>query len=150
MQQCMYGFTPKTNRSLCNKRGLSKKTYPGLWDVSVAGHVHAGESITTGAIREVEKKKSDWKSEKKIYRKSLFEKGCVNIQMEFKTMSSIMFFWSKWILTQQLLKKQDEEVEAIQLFDLEILKGTNEQFPMVPNTSEYFQFISQNIESILS
>lgn len=39
---------------LIQKRAASKKTFPSLWDVSVAGHVSAGESIAEAALREVE------------------------------------------------------------------------------------------------
>ncbi|ETN96359.1 NUDIX hydrolase [Zhouia amylolytica] len=39
---------------LIQKRVATKNTFPGLWDVSVAGHISAGESILTSAIREVE------------------------------------------------------------------------------------------------
>lgn len=38
---------------LLQKRGKSKDTHPGLWDVSVAGHVRAGENVALSAIREV-------------------------------------------------------------------------------------------------
>lgn len=36
------------------KRAESKPTYPGLWDVSCAGHVSAGESAEQSAVRELE------------------------------------------------------------------------------------------------
>lgn len=39
---------------LLQRRALSKKTYPGLWDISCAGHVSAGESPETAAVRELE------------------------------------------------------------------------------------------------
>jgi isopentenyldiphosphate isomerase len=38
---------------LFQKRAFSKNTFPGLWDVSVAGHISAGEKIIDSAIREV-------------------------------------------------------------------------------------------------
>lgn len=38
---------------LLQKRSLNKKTFPGLWDVSVAGHIGAGEDILDSARREV-------------------------------------------------------------------------------------------------
>lgn len=37
---------------LLAQRAASKTIYPLLWDVSVAGHVDAGETITQAAIRE--------------------------------------------------------------------------------------------------
>ena len=35
------------------KRALTKKVFPGLWDISVAGHIGAGETIMNAAKREV-------------------------------------------------------------------------------------------------
>jgi len=60
---------------LLQKRALTKKVFPGLWDISVAGHIAAGETILASAKREV-------------------------------------------------LEEIEEEVDAIKLFDLEVLKNT--------------------------
>ncbi|NNM19244.1 MAG: NUDIX domain-containing protein [Croceitalea sp.] len=38
---------------LLQQRGARKKTFPLLWDVSVAGHIAAGEAIETAALREI-------------------------------------------------------------------------------------------------
>ena len=38
---------------LVQQRAATKDTYPLLWDVSVAGHIGAGESIEAAALREV-------------------------------------------------------------------------------------------------
>jgi isopentenyldiphosphate isomerase len=35
------------------KRSMSKDMHPGLWDTSAAGHVDAGESYTSCALREI-------------------------------------------------------------------------------------------------
>ena len=138
----------KDGKILMQQRGFTKKTYPGLWDVSVAGHVHAGESIEDAALREI---KEEVGLTIKIHQlhKVAIRKG------ERKHPNGILDneFYHVFIveLKQPIahLKKQDEEVAAIQLFDIEILKGTNENISMVPNTSEYFQFIFSEIQSIL-
>ena len=39
-------------RVLLQRRSLEKENWPGLWDVSVAGHVSAGESAKEAVIRE--------------------------------------------------------------------------------------------------
>lgn len=39
-------------RLLLQRRAAAKENWPGLWDISVAGHVSAGESATGAAIRE--------------------------------------------------------------------------------------------------
>ena len=38
---------------LLQKRAATKKVFPGLWDISVAGHVATGEKIEIAAIREI-------------------------------------------------------------------------------------------------
>nr|WP_221898762.1 NUDIX domain-containing protein [Robiginitalea sp. SC105] len=38
---------------LLQRRSETKATDPGLWDVSVAGHIDAGETIREGALREI-------------------------------------------------------------------------------------------------
>ena len=40
------------DRILLQRRALAKENWPGMWDVSVAGHVGAGESAVDAAIRE--------------------------------------------------------------------------------------------------
>ncbi len=39
---------------LLQLRSHDKRTHPGLWDVSVAGHIVSGESAKMGAVREME------------------------------------------------------------------------------------------------
>ncbi len=43
----------KNGEILIQQRAKNKDTHPGLWDVSVAGHIGAGEDIVESAIREV-------------------------------------------------------------------------------------------------
>jgi isopentenyl-diphosphate delta-isomerase len=47
-------FYTEDGKLLIQKRTSNKDTHPGLWDVSVAGHIGSGESIIDSAIREVQ------------------------------------------------------------------------------------------------
>ena len=38
---------------LIQKRSATKKSHPNCWDISGAGHIRTGESVTEGAIREL-------------------------------------------------------------------------------------------------
>jgi len=38
---------------LIQRRSFQKEVYPGLWDISCAGHLSSGEDCYTGAIREL-------------------------------------------------------------------------------------------------
>ena len=42
------------DRILVQRRAAVKENNPGLWDVSCAGHISAGESVIDAAIREAE------------------------------------------------------------------------------------------------
>lgn len=46
-------FYTGSGRVLLQRRAFDKDTFPGLWDVSVAGHIGAGESPLDGAVREI-------------------------------------------------------------------------------------------------
>src|SRR5690554_46614 len=47
-------FYTKDGRILLAQRAATKTIYPLLWDVSVAGHVDAGETVEQAAIREIQ------------------------------------------------------------------------------------------------
>lgn len=44
----------RDGRLLLQRRALVKENWPGLWDISVAGHVSAGESAIDAALREMQ------------------------------------------------------------------------------------------------
>ena len=46
-------FFTTDDQILLQKRALTKKVFPGIWDISVAGHIGAGEKILQGAKREI-------------------------------------------------------------------------------------------------
>ncbi len=46
-------FYNKNGQILLQQRGKDKETHPLLWDVSVAGHVGAGENLEASAVREI-------------------------------------------------------------------------------------------------
>lgn len=138
----------KDGRILLQQRGASKKTYPSLWDVSVAGHIHAGESIEDAALREIEEEVG-WKAQKNSLQKIAIRKGMRSHPNGIQDNEYYHVFLVELTTDFASLRKQDEEVDDLQLFDLNILKNTNEQFPLVPNTSEYYQFIVEKIQTIL-
>lgn len=45
-------YTP-TGKVLLQLRAKDKDLYPNCWDISVAGHVHAGETESEAALREI-------------------------------------------------------------------------------------------------
>ena len=108
---------------LLQKRALTKKVFPGLWDISVAGHVAAGEKILASAKREVFEEIG-----LKLEDKNLIKIGTRIHQIKHK--NGIIdnehhhVFIAELKTSLSALTIQKEEVDAIKLFDLSTLKNT--------------------------
>lgn len=54
--RAVYGFVIDKNKNvLLQKRSASKKAWPNMWDVTVGGHVDAGEFGRQALIREAKR-----------------------------------------------------------------------------------------------
>ena len=108
---------------LLQKRALTKKVFPGLWDISVAGHVGAGESILSSAKREVFEEIG-----LELAEKDLIKIGTRIHQVTHKNgihdNEHHHVFIAELKVPLSSLKIQTEEVAAIKLFDLVVLKDT--------------------------
>ncbi len=108
---------------LLQKRALSKKVFPGLWDISVAGHIAAGETVISSAKREVLEEIG-----LELDQKDLIKIGTRIHQVKHK--NGIIdnehhhVFIAELKVPLSTLKIQEEEVADIKLFDLSILKET--------------------------
>ncbi|WP_405606096.1 NUDIX domain-containing protein [Polaribacter sp. Asnod1-A03] len=109
---------------LLQKRAMTKKVFPGLWDISVAGHVGAGEEIITSVKREVLEEIG-----LKLEEKELIKIGTRIHQV--KHPNGIQDNEHHHVFIAELKKPvseliiQKEEVDNIKLFDLSTLKNTN-------------------------
>ncbi|WP_299052330.1 NUDIX domain-containing protein [uncultured Polaribacter sp.] len=105
------------------KRALTKKVFPGLWDISVAGHIGAGETIINAAKREVFEEiglqletKDLIKIGTRIHQIS-HKNGIIDNEHHHVFMAELKVSISE-------LSIQKEEVDAIQLFELSTLINT--------------------------
>lgn len=108
---------------LLQKRALTKKVFPGLWDISVAGHIGAGESVLSSAKREVfeeiglELQDADFiKIGTRVHQVS-HANGIQDNEHHH-------VFIAELKVPVSTLKIQTEEVDDVKLFDLSILKDT--------------------------
>ncbi len=137
---------------LLQQRGRNKSTFPLLWDVSVAGHVTSGEAIEDAAIREIEEEiglKLDleqldhlgiFKSEHKHHNSLIDREFHHTFLCELKTPLSS-------------LKKQDSEVEALELLPLhtftEEVWGLANPQRYVPHETAYYKAVIKAIKERL-
>ena len=137
---------------LLQKRSLSKQTFPGLWDVYVAGHVSYEESILEGALREVKEEIGLDIQAQDLHqidiRKNInrFENGVTDCEFQH-------VFLAKLKTDVSQLRLQETEVDDIRLFSFEELKKCIRQehpdYNIVPADMSYYQFIMESILKVL-
>ncbi|MDD7913116.1 NUDIX hydrolase [Polaribacter ponticola] len=141
-------FYTVTKKILLQKRASVKKVFPNHWDVSVAGHISAGERVEKAAIREV-KEEIGIDIEESDLQKIGFRKDEIVhpngiLDNEFKHI-----YVCKLNKSINQLIMQPEEIDDLQLFDLSILKDTTKHGSfMVPNMNRYYDFIYEKIYSL--
>jgi len=141
-------FYTNDQKILLQKRASVKKVFPNHWDVSVAGHIGAGEKIESAAIREVQEEIGLSISENDLTKIGLRKDEIVHpngiLDNEFKHI-----YLCKLNKSISELTLQKDEVDDLQLFDITILKDTEKHGSfMVPNMNHYYDFIYDNIYSI--
>ncbi len=137
---------------LLQQRGKDKKTHPLLWDVSVAGHVSAGEEILTAAIREVREEVG-----LELRKDDLEKVGVFNEVHEHGEGLIDCEFHHTFICPLQVpfasLVKQDSEVEALKLVPLLALAeeswGLARPQKYVPHETGYYKAVFRAIQSRL-
>ena len=137
---------------LLQKRSLSKQTFPGLWDVSVAGHVSYKEPILEGALREVKEEIGLDIQAQDLHpidiRENInrFENGVTDCEFQH-------VFLVKLETDVSQLRLQETEVDDIRLFSFEELKKCIRQehpdYNIVPADMSYYQFIMESILKVL-
>ena len=124
---------------LLQQRAASKAICPLLWDVSVAGHIDAGETIESGAIREIKEEIG-----LKIQEDDLEKIGVFPC---FQTYPNGMIdnefhhtFIAKLIVDLSELTPQKEEVEALKLVSISKFKD------LLDNSDKNGHFVSSNYD----
>jgi len=135
---------------LLQKRALTKKVFPGMWDISVAGHIAAGEDVKIGAIREVKEEIGF-----DILSENLFKIGTrkhmVNhtngiIDNEFHHV-----FITELTVPFETLTLQKEEVEELKLFNLDVILHTKDyENLLLPQYQDYYSFVYNQIINSLT
>lgn len=135
-------FYTSKGEVLLQKRAANKDTYPNLWDVSVAGHIAAGEQKETSALREIAEEIGVNMNQNQL----TYQFTTRNIN---KHPNAILDCEYKHIFTAQLpvavtaLQLQEEEVAGLQLLSISDFEAqlNLQQELFVPRPAAYYQKI---------
>ena len=134
---------------LLQKRALTKKVFPGMWDISVAGHLGAGEKIIDGAKREVFEEIG-----LQLEEEDLIKIGTrihqVTHKNEIQDNEHHHVFIAELKTSVEKLTPQEEEVSGLKLWNLTILKNTkNLENVLLPRFHDYYCFVYDQINLYL-
>ena len=139
---------------LLQQRSQKKLISPLLWDVSVAGHIDAGESFIEAALRETKEEigldlnPNDLKKIGVKLHESSYDNGNIR-DYEFHQVyiANLKTEISK-------LKPQEDEVEALKLVNYDqfeaLLSQSEENSHFVPTNKPYYEFVLNAIKTTLS
>lgn len=140
-----YTLTPTL---LFQKRGANKQTFPNLWDVSVAGHVSAGESIIEGALREIKEEIGLTLNATDLHRIDVrknvnkFPNGITDCEFQHVFLSELKTGVKDLVI-------QKEEVDDVRLFSFEemeiCMQQKHSEFKIVPADMSYYKFVMDKV-----
>ncbi len=134
----------RDGRLLIQKRGKHKKSFPLLWDVSVAGHIGAGEDIVQSALREVEEEIGLVLQPGSLTKVGVF-KSEKDHSKNFRDYEFHHSFIAELNVPFDTLKKQDAEVEELALIPIvtfaEETWGMANPGKYVPHDPSYYKTV---------
>lgn len=145
-------FYTKNGEVLLSQRSAKKIICPLMWDVSVAGHIDAGETIKQAAIRETKEEIGLYVSENELIKIGVFE--CFQTYNNgIKDNEFHNTFIAELKVSLSSLTPQEEEVEALKLvslneFDMLIDNIEDNDNHFVPSNKSYYKFVLQKITDI--
>jgi len=136
----------QSGKILLQQRGKNKKTFPLKWDVSVAGHIGAGETVEQGAVREAKEEIGIEISGGKLEKIGVFKSEEKHSDILFDREFNHTFLYQ--LFENIPLIKQESEVEALKWVTLDEFKNwiANKQSSLIPNSDKRFQFVISEIE----
>lgn len=145
-------FYTENGEILIQKRADNKETFPGLWDISVAGHVSAGETLETAALREVKEEIGLDINLNSLTKIGVFKKEH-RFAEDFMDAEFNHIFVAPLTVHFDKLQRQKEEVAALQLIaisDFENQLQGSAAKSYVPHPIRYYQLVISNIKSRLN
>lgn len=145
-------FYTDDGQLLLQKRSPDKIAFPDLWDISVAGHISAGEDAITSALRETEEEIGLTISESDLLMIGDFKEKHQH-RSDFIDNEIYHIYIGKLLVDLNQLKIQEEELTALKLISIEdfkkaLSKPDSGKF-YVPHYPAYYDFVLKKIQNQL-
>lgn len=134
---------------LIQKRAADKDSFPNLWDISVAGHISAGETPITSALREIEEEIGLIITENQLHFIGTAKKR-VQHHLNFIDNELHYIYVCEIDFDIKTLKIQKEEVAAIKTIPLKDLIQKVQEPDFVPRKANYYPFVFEKIKNYTS
>jgi isopentenyl-diphosphate delta-isomerase len=120
-------------RLLLQRRALTKENWPGLWDVSIAGHLSAGESAVDAAVREAQEEIGLTLSPGELQQVATLQDSCVLRDGTYIDNEIHEIFLVRRDVSLEELRFNDGEVMDAVLVPVALLSS----YELVPHEGEY-------------
>ena len=146
-------FYTKRGDILLQQRSHKKKICPLLWDVSVAGHIDAGETIALAAVRETREEIGLEINANALKKIGVFCHEASYFDGAIKDNEFHHVYIAELKVPLKDLVPQPSEVEALKLVSIETFKNLarNSAINMhfVETNTDYYQFVLQEISNLI-
>lgn len=131
-------------------RALAKQTWPGLWDISAAGHIDFGETPIAAAIRETSEETGVSVDQKMLKLLYVFRVYLEADGEKKRVENEFQFVYGCRLEKDQVFTMQDGEVEqmmwvTIDEFETIVAGKDYQERHIVPHPKEYFACLLREI-----
>ena len=138
---------------LLQQRSHKKIIFPLLWDVSVAGHIDAGETFIEAALRETEEEIGLKLAPNNLQHIGTFLHETSYADGKIQDNEFHQVYIAKLNVSLNVLVKQESEVEALKLVTLEdfeaLLKNSRTNMHFVTSNYDYYLKVHKAIKNKL-
>jgi isopentenyldiphosphate isomerase len=133
---------------LLAQRSATKTLHPLLWDVSVAGHVDAGETVEEGAIREIKEEIGLTIKKKDLEKIGVFECFQSYENGIFDNEFHHTYIVKLDICSDDLIPQagEVEDLKMVRMFDFsEMIDNCGTNMHLVESNKSYYEFVMEAI-----